>query len=320
MDDRNNGNSRRGSFSEPVKPSSGPSSPGAKTGGSPPPSPKTSSRVGLPPLDDFEARPQAFLQGSSLSPRPQSPTFGNPGLFGALPSLPNESTSPRGRSSSSDELDLLLNMPSVPQGPIGPRKQSPDFKELDLLTLPSVPKETVSTSPRVQGSRGGARSRRKYSPLAVVRGRQGYGSQSAALYRHPSLRSLQRPRRTLSTRPKKQVHWMSLFDHDFASTDFRLAEVLHEHLKTQKALPRLQAATSFEDKKRFELGPTLDRLRKGPDRNAQISKEGAELSRAATLQKYTTAESFQPRVRLEGEQPKSREVIFQPVSKGGGGK
>lgn len=120
---------------------------------------------------------------------------------------------------------------------------------------------------------------------------------------------------------RSKYHWMSLFDEDRNPGDFREAETLHDHLRKQSTLPFLQAASQAEHSKRRELGP-LERYRKGSERNEEIRRmESNSLDpRVSQVQRFKTSDSYQPRVRQEGEQPKSTYVSFQPIKKGGGDK
>ncbi len=105
-----------------------------------------------------------------------------------------------------------------------------------------------------------------------------------------------------------KYNWMSLFDHNDNTGDYRQAETLTAHLKQNNDLPALQTALKTEHLKRRALG-TLGDFKKGPERNKYISemkKKGINRHDGFLVTDH------EPTQRQKGQQPSTR--AFEPVA------
>ena len=110
-----------------------------------------------------------------------------------------------------------------------------------------------------------------------------------------------------------KYNWMSLFDHNDNTGDFRQPETLTAELKQNNDLPALQSALNTEHAKRKKLG-TLDGFKKGKDRNEYI-----QAMQSMEIHKYDgfLALDHVPAQRQEGQQPSTKAFDRVNLVKGG---
>jgi len=103
-------------------------------------------------------------------------------------------------------------------------------------------------------------------------------------------------------------NWMSLFDHNDNTGDYRQPETLTADLKQNMHLPALQQSLLAEHSKRQKLG-TLGAFKKGPDRNQYV-----EAMQSMGIQKYDAflAPEHVPSPRGGGQQPSTK--AFAPIA------
>lgn len=96
-----------------------------------------------------------------------------------------------------------------------------------------------------------------------------------------------------------KYNWMSLFDQNKTTGDYRQAETLTSELRANNDLPALQTALNNEHQKRRALGGLGD-FKKGKDRNQYI-----EAMQSMDVHKYDNflALDHVPAKRQEGQQP-----------------
>ena len=110
-----------------------------------------------------------------------------------------------------------------------------------------------------------------------------------------------------------KYNWMSLFDHNENTGDFRQPETLTAELKQNNDLPALQSALNTEHAKRKKLG-TLDGFKKGKERNEYI-----QAMQSMEIHKYDgfLALDHVPAQRQEGQQPSTKAFDRVNLVKGG---
>lgn len=109
-----------------------------------------------------------------------------------------------------------------------------------------------------------------------------------------------------------KYNWMSLFDHNTTTGDYRQPEMLTSDLKQNGQLPALQQSLLAEHSKRQKLG-TLGSFKKGPERNEFI-----QAMQSMDVHKYDgfLALEHKPSPRQEGQQPSTKGFKPIPLVKG----
>ena len=97
-----------------------------------------------------------------------------------------------------------------------------------------------------------------------------------------------------------KYNWMSLFDHNDTTGDYRQPETLTSDIKKNNDLPALQTALNNEHVKRKKLGDMLGGFKKGKDRNEFI--QAMQSMQTHTYDDFL-APNHVPAQRQEGQQP-----------------